>query len=243
MSSDSDTVEDAIAQSRYSTQNSNSNLNDSDSNITRDFYSIQRDFEPDAYFQTVTANNATGGDHQQNHRTIFWHEHVYNKLTPKPTPHYIENILGIQSSSPRSSSPAVAPSESCSMSPRSDTRDYVANDLVSRDIVSIPIPVCPVPVPNRKRKLNIGSGPVIVSTVVPAPVSVVRVQTVQRGPVPVTTTTVPVPVPVTVPDVEPLNLSIKEETKVPLKIPPSKGNFFLLIYLNVTNQSNNQYTR
>lgn len=29
-------------------------------------------------------------------RTLSWHEHVYRKLTNKPTPHYIENILGIQ---------------------------------------------------------------------------------------------------------------------------------------------------
>ncbi|XP_022901320.1 homeobox protein Nkx-6.3-like [Onthophagus taurus] len=30
-------------------------------------------------------------------RTLTWHEHVYKKLTNKPTPHYIENILGLQS--------------------------------------------------------------------------------------------------------------------------------------------------
>lgn len=29
-------------------------------------------------------------------RTLSWHEHVYRKLTAKPTPHYIENILGLQ---------------------------------------------------------------------------------------------------------------------------------------------------
>lgn len=29
-------------------------------------------------------------------RTYSWHEHVYRKLTNKPTPHYIENILGLQ---------------------------------------------------------------------------------------------------------------------------------------------------
>ena len=29
-------------------------------------------------------------------RTLSWHEHVYKKLTNKPTPHLIENILGIQ---------------------------------------------------------------------------------------------------------------------------------------------------
>lgn len=29
-------------------------------------------------------------------RTLSWHEHVYRKLTNKPTPHYIENILGLQ---------------------------------------------------------------------------------------------------------------------------------------------------
>lgn len=27
--------------------------------------------------------------------TFTWHEHVYRRLTTKPTPHYIENILGI----------------------------------------------------------------------------------------------------------------------------------------------------
>lgn len=30
-------------------------------------------------------------------KSLSWHEHVYKKLTNKPTPHYIENILGIQS--------------------------------------------------------------------------------------------------------------------------------------------------
>lgn len=29
-------------------------------------------------------------------RTLSWHEHVYKKITNRPTPHYIENILGIQ---------------------------------------------------------------------------------------------------------------------------------------------------
>lgn len=32
-------------------------------------------------------------------RTLSWHEHVYKKLTNRPTPHYIENILGIQKQS------------------------------------------------------------------------------------------------------------------------------------------------
>lgn len=32
-------------------------------------------------------------------RTFSWHEHVYKKLTNKPTPHYIENILGLQNKS------------------------------------------------------------------------------------------------------------------------------------------------
>lgn len=29
-------------------------------------------------------------------RTLTWHEHVYRKLSGRPTPHYIENILGLQ---------------------------------------------------------------------------------------------------------------------------------------------------
>lgn len=29
-------------------------------------------------------------------RTLSWHEHVYKKINNRPTPHYIENILGIQ---------------------------------------------------------------------------------------------------------------------------------------------------
>ncbi|EFA11601.1 homeobox protein ceh-31 [Tribolium castaneum] len=33
-------------------------------------------------------------------RTLSWHEHVYKKLTNKPTPHLIENILGIQNEKP-----------------------------------------------------------------------------------------------------------------------------------------------
>ncbi|KAJ8923608.1 hypothetical protein NQ315_010187 [Exocentrus adspersus] len=30
---------------------------------------------------------------------LSWHEHVYRRLTNKPTPHYIENILGLQNRS------------------------------------------------------------------------------------------------------------------------------------------------
>lgn len=30
---------------------------------------------------------------------LSWHEHVYRRLTNKPTPHYIENILGLQGKS------------------------------------------------------------------------------------------------------------------------------------------------
>lgn len=33
-------------------------------------------------------------------RTLSWHEHVYRKLTNKPTPHLIENILGIAKAKP-----------------------------------------------------------------------------------------------------------------------------------------------
>lgn len=29
-------------------------------------------------------------------RTLTWHEHVYIKVSGRPTPHYIENILGLQ---------------------------------------------------------------------------------------------------------------------------------------------------
>lgn len=30
---------------------------------------------------------------------LTWHEHVYKRLPSKPTPHYIENILGLQKTS------------------------------------------------------------------------------------------------------------------------------------------------
>lgn len=39
--------------------------------------------------------NVINRDNCEN-RTLSWHEHVYRKLTAKPTPHYIENILGLQ---------------------------------------------------------------------------------------------------------------------------------------------------
>lgn len=40
-------------------------------------------------------------DYRQHNRyksgtVLSWHEHVYRRITHKPTPHYIENILGIQ---------------------------------------------------------------------------------------------------------------------------------------------------
>ncbi|XP_018320572.1 hematopoietically-expressed homeobox protein hhex-like [Agrilus planipennis] len=33
---------------------------------------------------------------QELNRTYSWHEHVYRKVNARPTPHFIENILGIQ---------------------------------------------------------------------------------------------------------------------------------------------------
>lgn len=48
-------------------------------------------------------NSVINNEQCENNKTLSWHEHVYKKLNNKPTPHFIENILGIQRKSNYSS--------------------------------------------------------------------------------------------------------------------------------------------
>ncbi|XP_060537375.1 hematopoietically-expressed homeobox protein hhex-like [Cylas formicarius] len=54
--------------------------------------------------QPTTSNNVRGETFQNSCSVSFdrcsWHEHVYRRLTNKPTPHYIENILGLANGTP-----------------------------------------------------------------------------------------------------------------------------------------------
>lgn len=43
----------------------------------------------------LTTCSAYFHDSFENSERFSWHEHVYKKLNNKPTPHYIENILGL----------------------------------------------------------------------------------------------------------------------------------------------------
>lgn len=47
----------------------------------------------------ITTESTASSDNSRGefcvNRTFSWHEHVYRKLSNKPTPHYIENILDI----------------------------------------------------------------------------------------------------------------------------------------------------
>lgn len=48
-------------------------------------------------------------DYPAYNRTYTWHEHVYRKLTGRPTPHYIENILGLQKTNTTTTTPPAPP--------------------------------------------------------------------------------------------------------------------------------------
>lgn len=80
--------------SEMSSENSVQNTYESFSNILPENYvqihSPSSVSEPDS-------NNSTINNKHCDSRTLSWHEHVYRKLTTRPTPHFIENILGIQS--------------------------------------------------------------------------------------------------------------------------------------------------
>ena len=76
--------------------------------------------ENNNFAQTAEEFMPPGAKGKESHidRTLTWHEHVYRKLTQKPTPHYIENILGFPSKSCASDSdklkvnPASSPAAS-----------------------------------------------------------------------------------------------------------------------------------
>ncbi|CAH0561942.1 unnamed protein product, partial [Brassicogethes aeneus] len=58
-------------------------------------------------------NNLTTEIRDSLPRPLSWHEHVYRKLTNKPTPHYIENILGIQNNDTQESNSVIAQKMTC----------------------------------------------------------------------------------------------------------------------------------
>ncbi|XP_044766000.1 homeobox protein HMX3 [Coccinella septempunctata] len=56
--------------------------------------------------ESVSVENEHSEDQKEDNNAIMtfsWHEHVYRRLTSKPTPHYIENILGLQCDKPLNS--------------------------------------------------------------------------------------------------------------------------------------------
>lgn len=69
--------------------------------------SPENDFSQSISSKTDSESVSVENDHSEDKKgdenafmTFTWHEHVYRKLTAKPTPHYIENILGLQGSQP-----------------------------------------------------------------------------------------------------------------------------------------------
>ncbi|KAK5639359.1 hypothetical protein RI129_011851 [Pyrocoelia pectoralis] len=59
----------------------------------------QEDYSPRV--SVTEFHNNSSKNAQFDNGTLSWHEHVYRKLTTRPTPHFIENILGIQSIPPK----------------------------------------------------------------------------------------------------------------------------------------------
>ncbi|KAJ8986276.1 hypothetical protein NQ317_009986 [Molorchus minor] len=51
------------------------------------------------YLIPSTSSDYCAANYSVSFDRFSWHEHVYRKLSNKPTPHYIENILGLQSKS------------------------------------------------------------------------------------------------------------------------------------------------
>ncbi|XP_056645656.1 homeobox protein ceh-30 [Diorhabda sublineata] len=65
-------------------------------------WSTEMTSEFNEHLSSVIPSNSDCGDRDlQNFNASFdrlsWHEHVYRRLSSKPTPHYIENILGLKS--------------------------------------------------------------------------------------------------------------------------------------------------
>lgn len=177
---------------------------------------------PEQYFRSVSPVNlnlnlnlnypdinSESSERQQ--WTLFWHDHVYKNLAPKPTPHYIENILGIQPSPPRLTTPPLPITvplqlDSRSMSPRSNIEPRDNKDL---KLGSIPL----------VRKTN-SKQSVATNVITPTP---------QANPVTVPVGRLHPSTAVTDALNEPLNLSIKTEKKVPAKSTSTKGkNIFII---------------
>lgn len=136
--------------------------------------------------------------------TLFWHKHVYKKLASKPTPHYIENILGIPKTAPvQSAEPALSPKVSefiTPMSPLLPQTDVAVSPSIDR-------------IPNPSKALS--TSPTVVPTAY-MPVARVYQPQVQNieSTAPAATTN------------EPLNLSIKNDPKPVFS--PTRGESSLL---------------
>lgn len=70
-------------------------------------------------------------------RTWTWHEHVYRKLNSKPTPHYIENILGLQTK------------------PSSDPQDLKSRMIAETPVAQDSLPKITPSVPELNEPLNL----------------------------------------------------------------------------------------
>lgn len=83
----------------------------SSENLAQHTYESISDVLPENYAQEAHSpssvsepdSNSALNNEQCDSRTLSWHEHVYRKLTTRPTPHFIENILGIQTKSSKCS--------------------------------------------------------------------------------------------------------------------------------------------
>ncbi|CAH1979322.1 unnamed protein product [Acanthoscelides obtectus] len=66
----------------------------------------------------INSNECCAGETFRSFDGLSWHEHVYRKLNNKPTPHYIENILGLhKSDSETEMNKKVEGSETCTEQP------------------------------------------------------------------------------------------------------------------------------
>ncbi|XP_030748787.1 transcription factor LBX1 [Sitophilus oryzae] len=80
---------------------------------SQEYLAVSKQQDVDTVQQPSSSTNRCAADFHNSCSArlerFSWHEHVYRRLTTKPTPHYIENILGLANVSPPASpnSPAL----------------------------------------------------------------------------------------------------------------------------------------
>lgn len=74
---------------------SDENTRDSSAQLANVDNNVQEIHSPASASVTSSSDFLNSSNEEHVYNSFSWHEHVYRKLTTRPTPHYIENILGI----------------------------------------------------------------------------------------------------------------------------------------------------